>query len=73
MPGLDDLRRVIRRIETRHPPRPAAEPVERVVDGELLDTGQGSLVVVRRSYPLVHRHGGEPLAGPAGPHRARRG
>jgi uncharacterized protein YprB with RNaseH-like and TPR domain len=61
MPGLDDLRRVIRRIETARPPRPAAEPVERVVDGQLLDTGQGSLVVVRRSYPLAHRHGGEPL------------
>jgi uncharacterized protein YprB with RNaseH-like and TPR domain len=61
MPGLDDLRRVIRRIETARPPRPAAEPVERVVDGELLDTGQGSLVVVRRDYPLAHRHGGEPL------------
>jgi uncharacterized protein YprB with RNaseH-like and TPR domain len=61
MSSLDELRRVIRRIETRHPPRPAAEPVERVVDGELLDTGQGSLVVVRRSYPLGHRHGGEPL------------
>jgi uncharacterized protein len=61
MPSLDDLRRVIRRIETTRPPRPAAEPVERVVDGELLDTGQGSLVVVRRAYPLAHRHGGESL------------
>ena len=61
MPSLDELRRVIRRIETARPPRPAAEPVERVVDGELLDTGQGSLVVVRREYPLAHRHGGEPL------------
>jgi uncharacterized protein len=61
MPSLDDLRRVIRRIETARPPRPAAEPVERVIDGELVDTGQGSLVVVRREYPLTHRHGGEPL------------
>src|SRR6185312_2978496 len=61
MPTLDELRRVIRRIETARPPRPAAEPVEHVVDGELLDTGQGSVVVVRREYPLSHRHGGHPL------------
>jgi uncharacterized protein YprB with RNaseH-like and TPR domain len=61
MPTLDELRRVIRRIETARPPRPAAEPVERVVDGELLDTGQGCLVVVRRHYSLSHRHGGEAL------------
>jgi uncharacterized protein YprB with RNaseH-like and TPR domain len=57
MPSLDELRRVIRRIETARPPRPAAEPVERVVDGELLDTGQGHLVAVRREYALTHRHG----------------
>ena len=62
MPSLDELRRVIRRIETARPPRPAAEPIERVVDGELLDTGHGSVVVVRREYPLSHRHGGAPLA-----------
>jgi uncharacterized protein YprB with RNaseH-like and TPR domain len=62
MPSLDDLRRVIRRIENARPPRPAAEPVEHVVDGELLDTGQGTIVVVRREYPLAHRHGAEPLA-----------
>jgi hypothetical protein len=61
MPSLDDLRRVIRRIEGARPPRPAAEPVEQVVDGELLDTGQGTIVVVRREYPLAHRHGAEPL------------
>ena len=61
MASLDELRRVIRRLETARPPRPAAEPVERVVDGELLDTGQGSVVVVRREYPLAYRHGGEPL------------
>jgi uncharacterized protein len=61
MPGLDELRRVIRRIETARPPRPAAEPVERVVDGTLLDTGQGSIVAVRHEYPLTHRHGGGPL------------
>jgi uncharacterized protein YprB with RNaseH-like and TPR domain len=62
MSTVDDLRRVIRRIEGARPPRPAAEPVERVVDGELHDTGQGSIVRVRREYPLSHRHGAEPLA-----------
>lgn len=61
MPDLDELRRVIRRIETARPPRPAAEPVERIVEGELVDTGQGTVVVVRREYPLGHRHGGERL------------
>ena len=50
MPSLDDLRRVIRRIENARPPRPAAEPIEHIVDGELLDTGQGTIVAVRREY-----------------------
>ncbi len=61
MPSLDELRRVIRRIETARPPRPAAEPIERVVDGELLETDEGSVVVVSRAYALTHRHGGEVL------------
>src|SRR6266508_3938690 len=61
MPSLDELRRVIQRLETARPPRPAAEPVERVMDGELCDTGQGSIVVVRSEYSLTHRHGDEPL------------
>src|SRR2546428_11833161 len=63
MQGLDDLGGIIRRIEPRQPPRPAAEPIERVVGGELVDTGAGSLVVVRREYPLDHRHGRVPLDG----------
>lgn len=62
MPGLDDLRRVIRRIEAARPPRPVAEPVERVVGGELIETDQGAVVVVRREFPLGHRHGAERLA-----------
>jgi uncharacterized protein len=63
MQSLDDLRRIIRRIETRRPPRAAAEPLERVVGGEVVDTGAGSLLVVRREYPLAHRHGRVPLDG----------
>ena len=61
-PGLDDLRRIIRRIEGRQAPRPAARPVEAVLGGEVVDTGQGTLVVVRREYPLTHVHGRQPLA-----------
>jgi uncharacterized protein len=57
MQSLDDLRRIIRRIETRQPPRTAREPIERVVGGEVVDTGAGSLLVVRHEYPLGHRHG----------------
>jgi len=63
MHSLDDLRRIIRRIETRRPPRAAPEPIERVVRGEVVDTGGGELVVVRREYPLEHRHGRMPLDG----------
>src|SRR3989475_11715971 len=63
MHSLDDLRRAIRRIETGRPPRAAPEPIERVVGGEVVDTGAGPLVVVRREYPLEHRHGRIPLDG----------
>lgn len=54
---LDDLRRVIRRIESVCPARPAPEPIERLVGGEVVHTGAGPLVVVRREFPLSHRHG----------------
>ena len=57
MQSLDDLRRVVRRIETRRPPRPAAQPVQEVLGGELHDTGAGQILVVRREFPLSHRHG----------------
>lgn len=57
MQSLDDLRRIIRRIETRPAPRTAREPIERVVGGEIVDTGAGELLVVRQEYPLGHRHG----------------
>ena len=46
MPDLDELRRVIRRIETARPSRPAPEPIERVVDGELIENEHGRVVVV---------------------------
>jgi uncharacterized protein len=66
--SLDDLRRIIRRIETRQPPRAAPEPSEDVLGGAVVDTGEGSLLVVRHRYPLAHRHGrlslGAALAAP---------
>lgn len=63
MQSLDDLRRIIRRIETRQPPRTAREPIERVVGGEVVETGAGSLLIVRHEYPLTHRHGSMALDG----------
>jgi len=59
--SFDDLRRVIRRIESRRPKRPAATPIEDVLGGELVDTGAGSLLVVRREFPLSYRHGRQAL------------
>jgi len=70
VPSLDDLRRIIRRIETRQPPRTAPEPSEQVLGGAVVDTGEGALLVVRRRYPLAHLHGrlslGAALAAPLG-------
>lgn len=58
---LDDLRRVIRRLESARPPRPAPEPLETVVGGEIVETGAGPLVRVRREFPLSYAHGRLPL------------
>jgi uncharacterized protein YprB with RNaseH-like and TPR domain len=54
---LDDLRRIIRRIEGARPPRPAPEPIEQVVGGEVVTTSEGPLLVVRREFSLGHAHG----------------
>jgi uncharacterized protein YprB with RNaseH-like and TPR domain len=54
---VEDLRRIIRRIEQARPFRPAAEPVEQAVGGVLEETPDGPVLVVRRAYPLSHRHG----------------
>jgi uncharacterized protein YprB with RNaseH-like and TPR domain len=58
---LDDLRRIIRRIEKARPPRPAPEPVERTVGGTLVETPSGNVVLVRREYARHHRHGRHPI------------
>ena len=58
---LDDLRRVIRRIESARPFRVAPEPPETVLGGCLVETDAGPLLTVRREFSLDHRHGRVPL------------
>ena len=59
---LDDLRRVIRRIETARPPRPAAEPVERGARRRAARTrAQGRSSSSAASIRSTHRHGAESL------------
>ena len=58
---LDDLRRVIRRIENARPFRVAPEPPETVLGGRLEETEAGPLLTVRREFSLDHRHGHVPL------------
>jgi uncharacterized protein YprB with RNaseH-like and TPR domain len=62
MASLDELRQIIRRIEGRTVPRPAAEPIERVIGGEVVDAGGGPIFVVRHEFPRSHRHGRSSLA-----------
>jgi uncharacterized protein len=54
---LDDLRRVIRRIEGARPFRVAPEPPETVLGGQIVDTEAGPILTVRREFSLDHRHG----------------
>ena len=60
---LDELRRVIRRIESPRPFRVAPEPPEAVLGGRLVETEAGPLLTVRREFPLDHRHGRVALDG----------
>lgn len=60
--ALDDLRRVVRRIEGGPRPRVKPASIEDVVGGEVVETGEGPLLVVRREFPLAHRHGAAALA-----------
>jgi uncharacterized protein YprB with RNaseH-like and TPR domain len=61
MQTVEELRRIIRRIETARPPRPGPEPPETALGGAVLETEHGALVAVRREYPLAHCHGRQPL------------
>jgi uncharacterized protein YprB with RNaseH-like and TPR domain len=58
---LDDLRRVIRRIEGARPFRTVPEPPETVLGGRLEQTPAGPVLTVRREFALDHRHGNVPL------------
>jgi uncharacterized protein YprB with RNaseH-like and TPR domain len=60
--SVADLRRVIRRIERARPPRPAPEPVEAVLGGEVVKTEAGELVAVRHRLPFAHQWGSVSVA-----------
>jgi uncharacterized protein YprB with RNaseH-like and TPR domain len=61
VPALDDLRRVIRRIEGARPSRPAPDAVETVLGGEVVQTDAGAVLAVRHDVPLDARYGVIPL------------
>ncbi len=63
MSPLDDIRRVVRRLEDARPSRPAPPPIAALVGGLLEDTERGPILSVRREYALDHRHGASALAG----------
>lgn len=69
MADVSELRRVVRRLEGRRPPRPAPAALEAAVGGEPVETPHGPIVRVRRTYALGHRHGrialADALAAPA--------
>lgn len=65
MSTVDELRRIIRRLEGARPRRPAPEPAEKVLGGELIETGHGVVARVRHAYALSHRHGRLSLAAAA--------
>lgn len=60
---LDELRRVIRRIEGTRPFRVAPEPAETVLGGQLVETEAGPILTVRHEFPFDHRHGRVALEG----------
>jgi hypothetical protein len=61
VPTLDDLRRVIRRIEGARPPRPAPESVETTLGGEVLDTEAGAVLAIHHDVPLTEAYGPVPV------------
>ena len=57
MPTLDDLRRVIRRIDAAHARRPVPDAVESVLGGEILETDAGSILAVHHDVALTDAYG----------------
>jgi uncharacterized protein YprB with RNaseH-like and TPR domain len=61
---LAELTRIIRRIEAKTQSRPPAAPprsLEALLDGAVEENERGRLLVVRRRFPVGHRHGAQPL------------
>jgi uncharacterized protein YprB with RNaseH-like and TPR domain len=61
VPALDDLRRVVRRIESSRPPRPRAQAVEQVLGGEVLETDAGALLAIHHETSIEEPYGPVPL------------
>jgi len=55
--ALDDLRRVIRRIEGPRATRRALEPIEKILGGEVIETEAGALLAVHRDVALSAPYG----------------
>ncbi len=61
---LTELTRIIRRIEAKSRIRPPAVPprsLEGLLDGAVEENERGRLLVVRRRFPVDHRHGDQSL------------
>lgn len=61
---LSELTRIIRRIEAKSRTRPPAgspRSLEGLLDGAIEENERGRLLVVRRRFPVDHRHGAQSL------------
>ena len=61
---LTELTRIIRRIEAKSRTRPPAgspRSLEGLLDGAIEENERGRLLVVRRRFPVDHRHGAQSL------------
>jgi uncharacterized protein len=61
---LTELTRIIRRIEAKsriRPPAGAPRSLEGLLDGAVEENERGRLLVVRRRFPVDHRHGDQSL------------
>jgi uncharacterized protein YprB with RNaseH-like and TPR domain len=66
VPTLDDLRRVIRRIEGARPARPAPEAIEKVLGGDVVETEAGAVLAVHHEVALEQRCGSFPVGDACG-------